>query len=238
MAVQENKIITLPQEIIYPESDGQPMAENTLQARWIIMLYDNLNSLFIDQDVFIAADLFWYPVEGDPHTKYAPDVMVAFDRPKGDRGSYKQWEEGGIAPQVVVEVIPDSNAILEMLDKFEFYKEYGVAECIFLDPKENSFLAYVAKGDKLTRDNQPDQAWYSPKLGIGFQVIEGVLTALYADGTPMKTFDQIMAEKAAAEEAEKIALKSEQKALEAEKAALAEVERLKAKLRELGENPG
>ena len=39
MAFQENKIITLPQEIIYPESDGQPMAENTLQARWNIMLY-------------------------------------------------------------------------------------------------------------------------------------------------------------------------------------------------------
>ncbi len=224
MVIQGNKILTPSQEIVYPESDGKPMAENTLQARWIIMLYNNLHGLFRDQDVFIAADLFWYPVEGDPNTKVAPDVMVAFDRPTGDRGSYKQWEEEGIAPQVVFEVISPSNTVVEMLDKLKFYSEYGVSEFILLDPKKNEFKAFIAKDHKLIHANQSSQAWHSPKLGIGFQVIEGVLTALYADGTPMKTFDQIMAEKAAAEEAEKIAL--------------AEVERLKAKLRELGENPG
>ncbi len=31
--------------------------------------------------------------------------MVVFGRPKGDRGSYKQWLENQIAPQVVFEIL-------------------------------------------------------------------------------------------------------------------------------------
>ena len=142
--------------------------------------------------------------------------MVAFDRPSGYRGSYKQWKEDDIAPQVVFEVISPSNTILEMLDKLAFFEEYGVSECILLDPKKNEFKAYVAQDGKLIQDNTPGQLWNSPLLGIGFQVKGGELQVLYADGTPLKTFTEIMAEK---------------------DAALEEVERLKTRLRELGENP-
>ena len=53
-----------------------------------------------DPNVFVAGDLLWYPVEGDPKTRMAPDTMVAFGRPKGYRGSYKQWVEGGSRPIV------------------------------------------------------------------------------------------------------------------------------------------
>jgi Uma2 family endonuclease len=88
-------------EIIYPDSDGEPMADNTKQFRWIVTVENGLEVLFADRlDVFVAGDLLWYPVEGDNKTRAAPDAMVVFDRPKGDRGSYQQWREQGIAPQV------------------------------------------------------------------------------------------------------------------------------------------
>ena len=64
--------------------------------------------------MFVAGDLLWYPVEGKPSIRTAPDVMVVFGRPKGDRGSYKQWEEDGIAPQVVFEVLSPGNRAGEM----------------------------------------------------------------------------------------------------------------------------
>ena len=90
----------LPEVIVYPDSDGKPMAENTLQFRWIVTIEGGLESLFArDPQVFVAGDLLWYPVEGKPKIRTAPDAMVAFGRPKGRRGSYKQWEEGGIAPR-------------------------------------------------------------------------------------------------------------------------------------------
>jgi Uma2 family endonuclease len=84
-------------EIIYPDSDGNPMSDNTKQYEWIVKIKENLEILFApNDDVFIAGDLLWYPVEGSVKTRQAPDVMVVFGRPKGDRGSYKQWQENNI----------------------------------------------------------------------------------------------------------------------------------------------
>ena len=78
-------------------------AENTLQYRWIVTIQGNLDAQFRDHpNVFVAGDLLWYPVYGQPKIRMAPDVLVAFGRPKGYRGSYQQWEEGDIAPQVLL----------------------------------------------------------------------------------------------------------------------------------------
>ena len=93
-------------EIIYPETDGEPMAQNTKQAEVMMTLKENLDALFADRDdVFVAIDRFWYPVQGHPEIRQAPDVMVVLGRPKHHRGSYKQWEEEDIPPQVVFEVV-------------------------------------------------------------------------------------------------------------------------------------
>lgn len=81
-----------PERLIYPESDGRPLGENTLQFQWIVALFNGFEGHFRDRpDVFVASDLFWYPVYGDPTTVLAPDLMVVFGRPKGHRPSYKQW---------------------------------------------------------------------------------------------------------------------------------------------------
>lgn len=67
--------------------------------------------------MFLAADLLWYPVEGNNNVCTASDVMVVFGRPKGYRGSYKQWLENNIPPQVVFEILWPSNTIKEMAKK-------------------------------------------------------------------------------------------------------------------------
>src|SRR5262252_8794276 len=75
----------------YPESDGQPMAENTKQFEWIVTIKENLDALLTN--AFVAGDLFWYPLEGNNRIRQAPVVLVVFGRPKGHRGSYRQWGE-------------------------------------------------------------------------------------------------------------------------------------------------
>lgn len=47
----------------YPDSDGKPMADNTLQYEWIVYLVENLKRLFAEQVAFVAGDLLWYPVQ-------------------------------------------------------------------------------------------------------------------------------------------------------------------------------
>lgn len=117
--------------IVYPDTDGKPMGENTVQFQWIVTIEGNLQSQFRnDLDVFVAGDLFWYPVQGKPGIRAAPDVLVAFGRPKGHRSSYMQWLEGGIPPQVVFEVKSPGNTEEEMDDKFDFYDRHGLRNII------------------------------------------------------------------------------------------------------------
>src|SRR5208282_1586414 len=100
-----------------------------------VLIYSNLVALYRDlADVFVAADLFWYPVEGHPEIVLAPDALVVFGRPKGDRRSYLQWKEGHIAPQVVFEIMSPGNRKAEMDAKFDFYEKYGVQEYYVYDP--------------------------------------------------------------------------------------------------------
>ncbi len=107
-------IQTARPEVVYPGSDGKPMADNTLQYEWIVTIKGGLDVLFRnDPDVFVAGDLLWYSIQGDNRTRLAPDALVAFGRPKGYRGSYQQWQEDGIAPQVVFEVVSPGNSRAE-----------------------------------------------------------------------------------------------------------------------------
>lgn len=65
-------MVSLPPELekelrkegsLYPGSDGKPIADNTKQLRWIVTIYTGLAGMFRDDpNVFVAADLLWYPV--------------------------------------------------------------------------------------------------------------------------------------------------------------------------------
>jgi hypothetical protein len=93
------------------------MADNTKQFRWIALLYTGLAELFRNENVFVGCNQFWYPVEGEPQTVQTPDVYVVFGRPKGDRSSYKQWEEGGVPMTVVFEILSHKYDYAEMVEK-------------------------------------------------------------------------------------------------------------------------
>lgn len=84
--------------------------------------------------VFIAGDLLWYPAEEPPEIRVTPDVLIAFGRPKSDRGSYQQWQEDGIAPQIMLEVLLLGNRLTKMAKKLQFYDRYGVEKYYVYDP--------------------------------------------------------------------------------------------------------
>jgi Uma2 family endonuclease len=186
--------------IFYPESDGQPLAENTLQFQWIVRLADNLSALFhARQDVFVCGDQFWYPVEGAPEIRLAPDVYVIFGRPKGHRPSYKQWEEGGVPMTVVWEILSPGNDALEMGNKFAFYDEYGVEEYYVYDPDTNRLSGYIRRGHVLPRQWQMN-GFVSPRLGIRFDLSGPELVVRYPDGRPFLTFEELAVQRDNAEQ--------------------------------------
>jgi Uma2 family endonuclease len=180
--------------IHYPDSDGRRMAENTLQFLWIQTLFANLNYLFRDRpDVFVAGDNLWYPVQGKPKRRAAPDVYVVFGRPKGRRGSYKQWEEGGVPLHVVFEVQSPGNRFDEMLRKYKFYQRYGVEEYYLIDPDRHTFAAWHRVGRAL-HEVRVNGGLVSPRLGVRFdwrRDVDVVMT--HPDGKPFLTVEEIAA---------------------------------------------
>ena len=71
-----------------------------------------------------------------------PDAMVAFGRPQGDRGSYLQWREDGIAPQVVFEILSPGSRVVDRSLKFERYERAGTPAYWLADPDVLTLTAY------------------------------------------------------------------------------------------------
>lgn len=245
MSIAINHILKVDPTIIYPDSDGKPMAENTKQYQYIVMLHTGIDSHFSgDSDVFVTADLLWYAVEGWPSIRVAPAVMVVFGRPKGHRGSYKQWAESGVEPQVAVEIISPGNTKAEMDEKLEFYDRYAIEEYIEYNPDRGKLDVWQRKGSQL----MPivfGKEWKSPLLGITLKLEDdGELSAFHPDGRKFLTAVEIdllaQRESARAKDAETLAERERLRANQAE--TLAEQERVRAdllaaKLRELGIDP-
>jgi Uma2 family endonuclease len=246
-------------EIEYPDCDGQPMSDNTLQYRWIVTIQGNLDALFRDRDdVFVAGDLLWYPVEGDNVTRTAPDALVAIGRPKGYRGSYQQWKEGGVAPQMVWEVLSPGNRRGELKTKFEFYQRFGVEEYYQYDPNRGRLRGWLRRGAVLEEIENITDGWYSPATGVHMRLERGEFLLTYPDGKPFLSFLELVEQneksQAEAAKATRRAIKADERAARERRAreaaderateaaarateAEARAERRAARMRELGIDP-
>jgi Uma2 family endonuclease len=217
-------------DIIYPETDGQPIADNTKQFELIVLIKKNLDLLFDNHpNVFVAGDLLWYPIEGNNIIRRAPDVMVVFGRPKGDRGSYLQWREDNIPPQVVFEILSPSNSAKEMINKYKFYERYGVEEYYLYNPDTGELTGWLRSGDELAEIEQMI-GWVSPRLSIRFEMSDGELQIYRPDGQLFLSYLEL------AQKQEQAEVRAEQAEARAEKAE-AELQALRALLQERPVNP-
>jgi Uma2 family endonuclease len=218
------------QEIVYPDCDGNPMSDNTKQFRWIVTIKENLEWIFAaDPNVFIAGDLLWYPVEGDNKTRQAPDVMVVFGRPKGERGSYRQWQEANIAPQVVFEILSFGHTRAEMSRKLLFYDRFGVEEYYLYGPNANELSGWL-RVDGFLDLIDPIHDWVSPRTQLRFHESNDELQLYRPDGQRCLTYVEVAGQ---AKQAQQEAIQERQRAEQAERRAA----ELEAQLRAMGRDP-
>jgi Uma2 family endonuclease len=179
------------EEIIYPCSDGQPMADSTIQYKLIVTIKEGCESLLKDDpNVFIAADLLWYPVEGRTDISQAPDVMVVFGRPKGDRLSYLQFREDNIPPQVVFEIRSYKDSQLKINKKYSFYNRYGVEEYYLYDPAQDELTGWQ-RIEGMLEVIEPMEGWISPRLGVRFELGSEGLEIYRPDGQKFLSYSEL-----------------------------------------------
>lgn len=206
------------------------MADNTQQFELIVWIKENLELLFANEpNVFVAGDLLWYPVEGNNVLRQAPDVMVAVGRPKGYRGSYQQWLEDNIPPQVVFEIWSPGNRPSKMAKKFEFYDRYGVEEYYLYKPDLVDLTGWQRRESRLEVIDSI-AGWVSPRLGVRFELSESELQIYRPDGQRFLTYLELARDR---EQAEARAEQAEARAEQAE----AQLQALRDLLRERGIDP-
>lgn len=182
-----------PPDPLYPEDDGKPLAENTLQLRIIFTIVGGLKALYRnDPNVFIAGDLLWYPVGGNPKIRQAPDVMVVFGRPPGERRSYLQWREENIPPQVTFEIASQNNTRTELeVKKRDFYQRYGVQEYYVFYPLQKRLKGWLREGNQLIEIPEM-QGWESPRLQLRFHQEENELYLYRRDGERLRDYPEVV----------------------------------------------
>ena len=229
--------------IEYPDDDGLPMSDNSLQAHWIVNIHTNLEAIFAeDPNVLVAMNMLWYPVEGRPKIRLAPDVFVVIGRPKQYRGSYKQWMEDDTPLSVVFEILSPGNRDEAMAAKKEFYEQNGVEEYYVYDPDSHEL-------DGLHRENERFVAvpnmngWTSPLLGIRFDTSAGELVLFDPTGNPFRDRSEaILGERRAQQQLEasihrEASSRRERAAKRRAETEKQRADRLAEKLRQLGIDP-
>ncbi len=231
-------ITSVHPQIEYPENDGNPLSDNTVQFHYITTIQGGLDALFADDpNVFVAGDLLWYPIEGNNQVRVAPDTMVVFGRPKGDRRSYKQWEEAGIGPQVVFEIASPSNSLKELRQtKLALYDRHNVEEYYLFDPDRALLKGWQRQAVGGLVEIVPMENWVSPRLGVRFELTpEGELQLYTPTGERFASYVEAIAQmqQERADKQEALA----QVALEQERAERAEQERDRALAAQLNTIP-
>jgi Uma2 family endonuclease len=160
------------EEVVYPESDGKPMAETDLHIDCLIDLRQALKNFFRhDPQVYVSGNIFVYYKEGDPRKQVSPDVLVVKGVEKKQRRTYQIWKEAkGL--DVVIEVTSRKTRREDTDFKKKLYQQLGVKEYYLFDPTgdylKERLCGYRLIGNRyvVVRLSKGKDRLYSDVLGL------------------------------------------------------------------------
>jgi len=215
------------QDIFYPSSDGEPVAETYDHFYALVVTLAVLTQYLQGQQATVLGNQFFYYSQGFPKLRVAPDVMVIFDVAPGGRDNYKLWEEGQV-PRVIFEMTSPGTRNQDTGFKKGLYEQLGVEEYWLFDPRgewiEGQLLGYRLQHEAY--EPITDNTSHSLQLRLA---VEGKLIGFYRLDTgdrlliPDELLDALRTETQRRIEAEERAEEERQRA-EAERQRVRELE--------------
>ena len=244
----QKRIGTAP-TLVYPESDGEPMAESGKHVRGLLDMIGAIDWLFRDiPDVHVCGNMFVYYEEGNPRKVISPDVFMVRGVGKKDLRTYKTWEQQPYL-DLVIEFASPSTFTRDFAEKKTIYEQIlRVKEYYIYDPYHEIQPSFV--GFRLIDGSYEDIEFVADRLpsvvlGVELGERDGMLR-LYDPvkekwfGPPREHVDEVENRASEAEnrasEAENRASEAENRASEearARREAEAELEKLRAALERL-----
>ncbi|HMR11570.1 MAG TPA: Uma2 family endonuclease [Polyangiaceae bacterium] len=137
--------------------DGEPM-ETARHRQQMTVLIESLEHAWRDRDDFyVGGNMFLYFSETQTRRNdfRGPDVFVVMNTTRRERKAWVVWEEGGQAPDVVVELLSEKTEKVDRGEKMRVYaRALRVAEYFLFDPFSGVFEGYAL---------DPLKAQYVPK---------------------------------------------------------------------------
>ena len=219
--------------VVYPTRDGRPMGETDKHRELMAYLIAALKVHFMGQpDVYVSGNNFVFWEEGHPKSRVSPDAYVVFGAEDRLRDSYMSWKEGGLLPNVVIEITSRSTQSEDVETKLPLYEQTLKTPEYFLFDPTGGYLKPRLQGYRLENGRyvrlEPKQGrLHSERLALDFVQI-GEALRLYNPATD--EFLPTPQEQAERTEAE--ARRAETEVRRAEEAE-AEVARLRAEIEAL-----
>ena len=183
-----------PAAIIYPETDGMPLADGEFQAPLYRDVVSTLQTHFRDvPHSWVNGNTFIYYREGEPRYWVSPDCYVALDIDSSSIerfNTYRLWEVGK-PPDFVMEIGSPSTATTDLVHKRHLYAQLGISEYWRYDSTGGNFYGEPLTGEvlsdgeyrRLQLHHEADgMVWaHSPALGLDLCWQEGRLRFYYPD---------------------------------------------------------
>ncbi|NJL83263.1 MAG: Uma2 family endonuclease [Chloroflexaceae bacterium] len=244
--------LTTQQPFLEPFSDEPPL-ESDLHRIQIEILIQTLNWLWRDRNDYYASGnltIYYSPEQLKSRDFRGPDFFVVLGTEKRDRASWTTWLEGGKFPNLIIEILSNSTARMDRLEKKDLYQNIFQTENYFwFHPYTLEFVGFELIND-LYQPIEPTEEGYLWGREVGLYL--GIYQNKLRFFTPTKRLvltaaEQVIQESLAREQErlqkEQALRQAEQERLQKERErfqkeqALRQIESLKARLRQQGINP-
>jgi Uma2 family endonuclease len=254
-----------PQEFadLLPDSNllasDEPEMESSLHYLQAMLLVSCLEWLWRDRDdFFIGANLTVYFSRQQLKNRdfRGPDFFLVKNTQRQPRRSWVVWEEDGKYPDLIIELLSESTAVIDRTVKRDLYQNrFRTPEYFWFDPYTLEFVGLRLVGSRYQDIPRQQQRMWSESLELYLGVLDGQLRFFSDTGelipTPQESAVRegeaalIAKQETAAAQQETMLAQQEAAAAQQEKmlaqqkteAAQRETEQLKAKLREAGIDP-
>ena len=167
-------------------SDQAPM-ESTEHLTQITLLLESIELYWKDRaDFFAAGDLTIYfsPKQLKNEKFNGPDFFVVLGAERKPRRSWTVWHEGGLYPNVIVEVLSPSTKKLDQGLKKQVYQDvFRTPEYFWFDPETREFAGFdLVKGHYEPLERNASGRLWSAQLRLFLGVHEGKLRFFTKEG--------------------------------------------------------
>uniref|UniRef100_B8HML6 Putative restriction endonuclease domain-containing protein n=1 Tax=Cyanothece sp. (strain PCC 7425 / ATCC 29141) TaxID=395961 RepID=B8HML6_CYAP4 len=232
----------LDTEIQFPPGDlwsDEPPLETELHLRQLMLLIQCLEAWWSQRNDFYAfgnLTVYYSPQQRKSEFFRGPDFFVVLGTERKPRKSWVVWEEGGRYPNVIVEILSDSTAQTDRGLKKQIYQDiWRTPEYFWFDPYTLELAGFaLVDGDYEPLHPNPQGWLWSKQLELFLGVQGDQLRFFSPQGQLLPTpQEQVAIEQQQKELAQQQLLAEQQQKEQAQQ----QVDRLAAKLRELGIDP-